>query len=180
MAASSDGNFTSWQPVGKYNTRQTHLQSETKAASSDESSFPGRSLSNMQISRLIAAVLIGAATAAPTSDETTDSLSQFQALANNASATEADMLDEQAASSSKRTNTCTRDKLYVRKPWYVIHSTSYILSCLLLLGTQLHVNAWLTLSQGLSEQEGPEGVYRCCPVSAEPACKDPNFPRPWC
>ncbi|KAI1860931.1 uncharacterized protein JN550_011086 [Neoarthrinium moseri] len=69
----------------------------------------------MHLFRLVPALLLGAAWAAPAQDDTSSALSQFQALANNASSTEADELDDRT--STKRANTCTRDNLVVRRPW---------------------------------------------------------------
>ncbi|KAH6647763.1 hypothetical protein BKA67DRAFT_594678 [Truncatella angustata] len=69
----------------------------------------------MQLFCLIPAFLIVTALAAPSLDGTSDSFSKFQALAKNATATEADLLETHT--SSKRSSTCTKDKLVVRKPW---------------------------------------------------------------
>lgn len=77
---------------------------------------------------LSSAVLFGLALAAPTSDPASDpvaddALAQFQQLTAEAQAAQAELLDT-ASTSSKRANTCTWDKLIVRKPWYVTRLTS--------------------------------------------------------
>jgi uncharacterized membrane protein YqiK len=56
--------------------------------------------------------------AAPAPDPTADALAQFQQLMAKAQAAQADLLSS-AYGSSKRANTCNKDKLIVRKPWYV-------------------------------------------------------------
>jgi len=72
----------------------------------------------MRLPILSSALLIGAALAAPAPDSTADALAQFQQLTAEAQAAQDDLLST-ADASSKRANTCTIDKLIVRKPWYV-------------------------------------------------------------
>lgn len=72
----------------------------------------------MRLATLSSALLIGAALAAPAPDPIADALAQIQQLTAEAQAAQEELLSS-ADASSKRGKTCTKDKLIVRKPWYV-------------------------------------------------------------
>lgn len=78
---------------------------------------------NMRLPILSSALLIGAALAASAPDPAADALAQFQQLTAEAQAAQVDLLST-AEPSSKRANTCTKNKLIVRKPWYVTRLAS--------------------------------------------------------
>lgn len=67
----------------------------------------------MKLCRLVVVFSVGGAIATLT--ESSSVLAAFEALANNASAVEAALLDDRSA--SKRLGTCTKDKIVKRRPW---------------------------------------------------------------
>ncbi|KAG4221221.1 hypothetical protein PC116_g30303 [Phytophthora cactorum] len=73
----------------------------------------------MLIRRLTYALLLARAVAAPTTDKTSDSLTELENLIEQARSTQEDILDDRTSAAEKRGQTCTHDNLTVRRPWYV-------------------------------------------------------------
>ncbi|OTB18066.1 hypothetical protein K445DRAFT_315825 [Daldinia sp. EC12] len=71
----------------------------------------------MLIRRLTYALLLARAVAAPTTDKTSDSLTELENLIEQARSTQEDILDDRTSAAEKRGQTCTHDNLTVRRPW---------------------------------------------------------------
>lgn len=74
----------------------------------------------MLFRRLTCALLLARAAAAPTTDKDSESLTELENLIEQARSTQENILDDdRATAAEKRGQTCTRDNLTVRRPWYV-------------------------------------------------------------